>query len=149
MIVKTDGSFAGVRLALAWPRLGTILSFILPLPPATAWNYDRACNELRAVVLSEAETWRGVDHEYTISRDIIARFQVRVSCFLSCSLKIAHHLSLLSIGTIYHQNLPRARKGTDRSLCCGRREDRICLVSGSEYFDWRQQSRGQYPARTL
>ena len=92
---------------------------------------------------------RGVDPEYTISRYIIARFQVRVSCLLSCSLMIAHHLSLLSIETIYHQNLPRARKGTDRSLCCGRLEDRICLVSGSEYFDWRQQSRGQYPARTL
>ena len=85
MIVKTDGSFAGVRLALAWPRLGTILSFILPLPPATAWNYDRACNELRAVVLSEAETWRGVDHEYTISRypAILSR-DSRVAFLVSC-----------------------------------------------------------------
>ena len=137
MIVKTDGSFAGVLLAPAWPLLGTILSFILPLPPATARNYDRACNELRRVVLSEAGSWRGVDPSYTISHYIIARLKFCVSCFLSCSSIIAHHMSLLSIESIYHQNLPRARKGTDRSICLGRHEDRICLVSGSEYFDWR------------
>ena len=68
-------------------------------------------------------------------RYIIVRLKFCVSCFLSCSSIIAHHLSLLSIETIYHQNLPRARKGTDRSLCWGRHGDRICLVSGSEYFD--------------
>ena len=83
MIVKTDGSFAGVLLAPAWPLLGTILSFILPLPPATARNYDRACNELRPVVLSEAgTTWRGVDPSYTISHYIIAR--LKFVCLVSC-----------------------------------------------------------------
>ena len=96
-----------------------------------------ACNELRAVVLSDAGSWRGVDPSYTISHYIITRLKFCVSCFLSCSSIIAHHLSLLSIESIYHQNLPRARKGPDRSLCLGRHGDRICLVSGSEYFDWR------------
>ena len=134
MIVKTDGSFAGVLLAPAWPLLGTILSFILPLPPATARNYDRACNELRRVVLSEAGTWRGVDPSFTISQYYRA---IEVLCVLFLVMFIDNCASLLSIESIYHQNSPRARKGTDRSLCWGRHGDRICLVSGSVYFDWR------------